>query len=354
MNPSKPAPTSASQWTDTEYTGHESMRLDRRQFLGAAACGVGAVLSPATSHAADAAYPSRAITLVVPFAPGGSVDDSGRLIGDRLSRVLGQPVVVDNRGGAGGTLGSTYVARAAPDGYTLVVASQSTHVINPAVNSKLPYDAVRDFAPITLVARLANVLVCNADLPFRSFADLVKYARANPDKLNYASAGPGTVSHLSMEMLRVQSNIPMSHIPYKGSGEALTHLLSGLVQLTWNNLSSNLAHIKEGKLRALAVAAPSRVPQLPDVPTFDELKLPDLNLTSWTGLAAPRNTPEPIVQQLYLAVRKILSEPATRTTWGDRGMIVPEDIAPQDYRTEIAGRIRFYQRVVQANRIVLN
>lgn len=354
MNPLKPASTLALRCTEPEYAGHDSMRLDRRQFLGAAACGLGAALSPATSSAADAAYPSRAITLVVPFSPGGSVDESGRLIGERLSRMLGQPVVIDNRGGAGGTLGTTFVARAAPDGYTLIVTSQSTHVVNPAVNSKLPYDAVRDFEPVTLIARLANVLVCNADLPVRSFADLVKYARTNPDKLNYASAGAGTVSHLSMEMLRVQANIPMAHIPYKGSGEALTQLLSGLVQVTWNNLSSNLGHIKEGKLRALAVAAPSRVPQLPDVPTFDELKLPDLNLTSWSGLAAPRNTPRPIVQQLYVAVRKILAEPTTRTLWGDKGMIVPEDIAPEDYRTEIAGRIRFYQRVVQANRIVLN
>jgi tripartite-type tricarboxylate transporter receptor subunit TctC len=213
---------------------------------------------------------------------------------------------------------------------------------------------VRDFAPITLVARLANVLLCNADLPVRRFAELVQYGRANPGKLNYASAGTGTVSHLSMEILRAQCGLPMTHIPYKGSGAALTELLSGDVQLTWNNLSSNLGIIKSGRLRALAVAAPSRVPQLPDVPTFAELNLPDLNLSSWTGLAAPRNTPEPIVQQLYFAVRKILAEPATQAVWVDKGMIVPEDITPLAYRAEIVDRIRFYQRVAHANHIVLN
>ncbi|MES2952122.1 MAG: tripartite tricarboxylate transporter substrate binding protein [Pseudomonadota bacterium] len=322
--------------------------MNRRQFLGTAA------LSAGTVHAAEAAYPSRAITLVVPFTPGGSVDESGRLIGDRLGRALGQPVLVDNRGGAGGVLGSTYVARAAPDGYTLIVTSQSTHVVNPAVNPKLPYDAVHDFAPITLIARLANVLLCNADLPVRSFAELLRYGQTNPGKLNYASAGTGTVSHLSMELLRAQCGLPMTHIPYKGAGPALRELLSGEVQLTWNNLSSNLGMVKNGKLRALAVAAPSRVPQLPGVPTFAELRLPDLNLSSWTGLAAPRNTPEPIVQQLYLAVRNILAETATQATWVDKGMIVPDDITPQAYRAEIVDRIRFYQQLAQANRIVLN
>jgi tripartite-type tricarboxylate transporter receptor subunit TctC len=273
---------------------------------------------------------------------------------EKLARILGKAVVVDNRGGAGGVIGSSYVAKAAPDGYTLIVTSQSTHVVNPAVNPKLPYDAVKDFAPITLIDRLANVLLVNVDLPIRSFADLVKYARANPNKLNYASAGTGSVSHLSMELLKSQAGIPMTHVPYKGAGSAVTDLISGQVHLAWNNLSSNLDHIKNGKLRALAVAAPARVPQLPDVPTFAELKLPDLNMTSWTGLAAPAKTPDAIIQKLYAAMRQVLEEPSTKAQWVAAGMMIPENVSPQAYRAEIVDRIKFYQRVAQSNNIVLD
>ena len=326
------------------------MHFNRREFAGLAAA---ATLAPMAAANAQAAYPSKPITLVVPFTPGGSVDNSGRLMADRLSRELGVPVLGDNEGGAGGAMGSGYVAKARPDGYTLIVTSQSTHVVNPAVNPNLPYDAVKDFAPITLIDRLANVLLVNADLPVRSFAELVKYAQANPGKLNYASAGTGSVSHLSMELMKNQAKLPMTHIPYRGSGVALSDLLAGQVQLTWNNLSSNLANIRNGKLRALAVAAPQRVSQLPDVPTFAELKLPDLNLTSWTGLAAPANTPAPIIERLYQATRKVLQDPATRATWVDKGMMVPEDVKPQAYQAEIIERIKFYQRIAKANNIVL-
>lgn len=326
------------------------MHFNRREFVSLAAAGT---LAPLAAANAQAAYPSKPITLVVPFTPGGSVDNSGRLMADRLSRELGVPVVVDNKGGAGGAMGSVYVAKARPDGYTLIVTSQSTHVVNPAVNPNLPYDAVKDFAPITLIDRLANVLLVNADLPVRTFAELVQYAQANPGKLNYASAGTGSVSHLSMELMKTQARLPMTHIPYRGAGVAVTDLIAGQVQLTWNNLSSNLGNIRNGKLRALAVAAPQRVSQLPDVPTFAELKLPDLNLTSWTGLAAPANTPAPIIERLYQATRKVLQDPATRATWVDKGMMVPEEVTPQAYRTEIIERIKFYQRIAKANNIVL-
>ena len=328
------------------------MPLNRRQFASLPL--LGTLPFHAANASAQAIYPTKPITLVVPFTPGGSVDNSGRLMAEKLARILGKAVVVDNRGGAGGVIGSSYVAKAAPDGYTLIVTSQSTHVVNPAVNPKLPYDAVKDFAPITLIDRLANVLLINADLPIRSFADLVKYARANPTKLNYASAGTGSVSHLSMELLKSQAGIPMTHVPYKGAGSAVTDLMSGQVHLAWNNLSSNLDHIKSGKLRALAVAAPTRVPQLPDVPTFEELKLPDLNLTSWTGLAAPAKTPDAIIQRLYAAMRQVLDDPATQALWVSKGMMVPENVSPQAYRAEIAERIKFYQRVAKSNNVVLD
>ena len=330
-----------------------AMTLDRRQFLAStAAVGLHSLGLPA--FAADAPYPTRPINLVVPFTPGGSIDVAGRLVGERLARALGQPVVIDNRGGGGGTIGSTFVARAAPDGYTLIVTSQSSHVVNPAMNPKMPYDAVKDFAPITLIGRLANVLVINTALPIHTFDELVKYARAHPTALNYASSGAGSAPHLSMELLKAQAGIPMTHIPYRGAGVALSDLLGGQVQLSWNNLASNLGSILNGSLRALAVAAPARVPQLPNVPTFAELKLPDLNLTSWTGLAAPAKTPDAIVHKLYLETRKIVSDPANQATWLDKGLIIPEDITPAAYRKEIIERIQFYQRVARDNKIVLD
>jgi len=325
---------------------------NRRQVLGLAAGAAGAMACPAFSQART--YPNRPITLIVPFPPGGSVDISARAISDKLGRLLGQPVVIDNKAGAGGAIGTGLGAKAAPDGYTLVVTSQSTHVVNPAVSNSLPYDAVNDFSYITLIDRLPNVLVASAKLPVKNFAEFVRYAKANPGKLNYASSGNGSVAHLSMELLKSKLGVFMTHIPYRGSGPALTDLLSGQVQLTWNNLSSNLAMLQNGSLRALAVAAPLRVPQLPDVPTFEELKLPDLNLTSWTGLAAPAKTPEPIIQTLYDAMRSILRDKDTPEIWRKRGAMLPENVRPAEYRQEVIQRIQFFKNVAQSNKIVLD
>jgi tripartite-type tricarboxylate transporter receptor subunit TctC len=326
--------------------------MGRRRFVGAACRLTGAIALPALGQA-PARYPSRPITLVVPFAPGGSVDQAGRAVADRLSKVLGQPVLVENKAGAGGAIGSAYVAKAPPDGHTLIVASQSTHVVNPAVSASLPYDAVNDFVPITLIDRLANVLLVNPALPVKNFAEFLKYVKANPGKLNYASSGKGSVAHLSMELLKAKLGVFITHIPYRGAGPALNDLLGGQVHMTWNNLSSNLSMIEDGRLRALAAASPIRVPQLPGVPTFDELKLPDLNLTSWSGLAAPARTPEPIVAQLYEAMRTVLRDPQTQEAWRKRGAMVPENVKPAEYRQEIQQRIQFYRGIAKAHNIVL-
>lgn len=325
--------------------------FDRRHLLGSAAGMLGAAALPAWAQATR--YPSRPITLVVPFAPGGSVDVSGRAIADRLGKVLGQTIIVDNRSGAGGAIGSTYAARAAPDGHTLVVTSQTRHAVNPAVTPNLSYDAETDFAPITLIDRLANVLVVNAALPVRTFEEFVAFVRSTAGKWNYASSGNGSVAHLSMEVLKARLGLAVTHVPYKGAGAALNDLLSGQVQLTWNNLTSNLANIVNGKLRALAVAAPQRVAQLPSVPTFDELKLPELNLTSWTGLAAPARTPDAIVMRLFEGMRTVLADPATKLAWEARGAMLPEAITPYQYKQEISQRIQYYRQLVKRHRIVL-
>jgi len=325
--------------------------INRRQAIISGAGMLSATALPVLAQSSG--YPQRPITLVVPFAPGGAVDISARAISDRLAKVLGQTVIVDNRAGAGGAIGSAMVARAPADGYTLVVTSQSTHVVGPAVTPNLPYNAETDFAPITLIDRLANVLLINANLPVRDFAEFVAYVKANPGKWNYASSGNGSVAHLSMELLNAKLGLDIAHVPYKGAGAALTDLLGGLVQVSWNNLTSNLPNITNGKLRALAVAAPQRVSLLPSVPTFDELKLPELNLTSWTGLAAPARTPDAIVQRLYDAMRTVLNDPATKAAWEQRGAIVPEALTPAQYRQEISQRIQFFKDIVRTNKIVL-
>jgi tripartite-type tricarboxylate transporter receptor subunit TctC len=320
-------------------------QLNRRQFIGSASAAAGAVSLP--SFAQDAKYPSKTITLVVPFPAGGAVDTAGRAIGERLSKVLGQTVIIDNKGGAGGAIGSSFVAKAKPDGYTLVVTSQSSHVANPAFSPNLPYDAVKDFSPITLIERLPNVLLINPNLPVKTISEFVAYVKSNPGKLNYASSGNGSMLHLNMELLKSQYGIFMTHIPYRVAGTTLTDLMSGQVHAMFTNIqTSNVGFVKQGKLRALAVASPSRSAVLPDVPTFGELKQPELNLTSWTGLAAPAGTPEPIIQQLYAAMRTVLQDPATINAWNQRGSIVPEALKPDAYRKEIADRIAFYKKLI--------
>lgn len=320
-------------------------QLNRRQFIGSASAVAGAVSLP--SFAQEAKYPAKTITLVVPFPAGGAVDTAGRAIGERLSKVLGQTIIIDNKGGAGGAIGSSFVAKAKPDGYTLVVTSQSSHVANPAFSPNLPYDAVKDFSPITLIERLPNVLLINPDLPVKTISEFVAYVKSNPGKLNYASSGNGSMLHLNMELLKSQYGIFMTHIPYRVAGTTLTDLMSGQVHAMFTNIqASNVGFVKQGKLRALAVASPSRSAVLPDVPTFGELKQPELNLTSWTGLAAPSGTPEPIIQHLYSAMRTILQDPATIAAWKLRGSIVPEALNPSEYRKEIVDRIAFYKKLI--------
>ena len=327
-----------------------SIHPNRRQFTALAAEAAAFMGLPAGAQ--EAKYPSKTITLVVPFPAGGSVDIAGRAIGERLSKVLGQTVIIDNKGGAGGAIGSTFVAKAKPDGYTLVVTSQSSHVANPAFTPNLPYDAVKDFAPITLIERLPNVLLINAALPVNNMAEFVAYVKANPGKLNYASSGNGSMLQLNMELLKSQYGLFMTHIPYRVAGTTLTDLMSGQVHAMFTNIqASNVGFVKQGKLRALAVAAPTRSALLPEVPTFGELKQVELNMTSWTGLAAPAGTPEPIIQQLYAAMRTILEDPSTLAAWKQRGSIVPEAVQPAQYRQEIMDRIAFYKKLIKTNQL---
>ncbi len=325
-------------------------QVNRRQFIGTTASLASAISLP--GYAQDANFPNKIVTLVVPFPAGGSVDDAGRAIGERLSKVLGQTIIIDNKGGAGGAIGSTFAAKAKPDGYTLVVTSQSSHVANPAFLSNLPYDAVKDFSPITLIERVPFVLLVNPNLPVKTMVEFVAYAKANPGRLNYASSGNGSMPHLNMELLKSQYGIFMTHIPYRVAGSALTDLMSGQVQALFNPVQgSHEAFVKQGRLRALAIASPTRLSQFPDTPTFAELNQSELNLTSWTGIAAPAGTPDVIIQKLYAALRAVLEDPATANAWRQRGVMLPEAMPPAEYRKEISDRIAFYKKLIKAKNL---
>jgi len=252
--------------------------------LALIALSCGAVLAQGT------AYPTKPVRLVVPFPPAGTTDIIARAAAQKLSEAWGQQVVVDNRPGAAGNIGSELVSKAAPDGYTLEMGTVGTHAINPSLYAKMPYDHVRDFVPIVLVAGVPNVLVVNPSLPVNSVQELIAYAKANPGKINFASSGSGTSIHLSGEMFRTITGVDITHVPYKGSAPALTDLMGGQVQIMFDNLPSSLAFIKAGKLKALAVTSATRATALPDVPTMVEAGVPGFEASSWFGMLAPAGT----------------------------------------------------------------
>src|SRR5437660_7664528 len=235
----------------------------------------------------QAAYPTKPVRLVVPYPPGGTTDLLARAAAQKLSEAWGQQVIVANRPGAAGNIGAELVARSAPDGYTLLMGTVGTHAINASLYAKMPYDHVKDFAPVILVAGVPNVLVVNPQLPVNTVPGLVAYAKANPGKLNFASSGSGTSIHLSGELFKTMTGVQMTHVPYKGSAPALTDLIGGQVQLMFDNLPSALPQIKGGKLRAIAVTSTKRAPALPDIPTMAESGLPGFEASSWFGVLAP-------------------------------------------------------------------
>jgi tripartite-type tricarboxylate transporter receptor subunit TctC len=325
-----------------------STSSQRRHLLSAGlALGLATLTAPLGALAADEKYPSRPITLVVPFPPGGSVDIMARQYSEPLSKVLGVPIVVENRAGAGGSVGAQYVARAKADGYTLVVSSQSSHLANPLTQPKVGYDPIKDFENIAILGRQPNALVVHSSLPFKTFAEFVDYAKKNPGKLNYGSGGVGSMGQLNVEMFKAATGAFTTHIPYRGGTPLITAVLGNEVQFILDNLVIMLPHIQAGKVRALAVAADQRLPQLPDVPTLAEVGYPQLNLTSWTGLAAPGGTPEAVVQTLYKAVRQVATSPAMVANLKERGVIAPEEMTPAQFEKMMSERLVKFGDVVR-------
>lgn len=317
----------------------------RRQMLGAGMALAASAALPA--WASDDKYPNRPITLVVPFPPGGSVDMMARMYTETLGRILGVPLVVDNRPGAGGSIGTQFAARAKPDGYTLAVSSQSSHLANPLVQPNLGYDPIKDFENIAMLGRQPNVLVVHPSVPVKTFTEFVAYLKERPGKVNFASAGAGSMGQLNAEALLLAVNAKATHIPYRGGSPYVTALLSGEVQFALDNLVVFLQHIQAGKLRALAVVSPTRVPQLADVPTMAELGHPDLNQTSWTGIAAPTGTPAAIVAKIHKAIRTAATEPAMIETLKSRGVIPPEEMTPAAFEKMMSERLTAYGEVVR-------
>jgi tripartite-type tricarboxylate transporter receptor subunit TctC len=291
-------------------------------------------------------YPTKPIRIVVPFPPGGATDLLARAVAQRLTEKWGQAVIVDNRPGAGGNIGSELVAKAAPDGYTLEMGTVGTHAINASLYAKMPYDHVKDFVPIVLVAAVPNVLVVNPSLPVKSVQELIAYAKANPGKLNFASSGNGTSIHLSGELFKVMAGVQMTHVPYKGSAPALQDLIAGQVQLMFDNLPPSLPQIKAGKLRALAVTTAKRSPALPDLPTIAESGLPGFESSSWFGLLAPAGTPQPIVAKLNAEVNAWLATPEAKEKLLASGAN-PAGGSPEDFAKHIAAETAKWQKVVK-------
>jgi tripartite-type tricarboxylate transporter receptor subunit TctC len=296
--------------------------------------------------AAAQTWPNRPLHLVVPFPPGGTTDIVARAVAAEIGKSLGQQVIVENRSGAGGNIGSDYVAKAAPDGYTVVMGTVGTHAINVSLYSKMPYDAVKDFAPITLVASVPNVLEVNPSLPVKSVQELIAYAKANPGKLDFASSGNGTSIHLSGELFKAMTGVDMLHIPYKGSAAAITDLIGGQANLMFDNLPSSIAYIKSGQLRALAVTTLTRSPALPDVPTINESGAPGFDASSWFGVLAPAGTPKEIVDRLHDEIVKALRTPRLKANLQAQGA-EPVGDTPEQFADHIRAEIAKWAKVVK-------
>jgi len=293
-------------------------------------------------------FPSKPAKLVVPFPPGGPLDTTGRAIAQKLGEAWGQSVIVENKAGAGGNIGADYVAKSPPDGYTIVMGALSTHAVNPSLYPKMPYDAKKDFAPITLVAITPNVLVVNPSLPVHSVKELIAYAKAHPGKLSFGSGSIGSAGHLAGELFKVDTGVDMVHVPYKGAAPAMQALLAGDTQIMFDNLASAMSQVKAGKLRALAVTTAQRSKLAPDLPTMAEAGVPGFDISTWFGLLAPAGTPPDVIAKWNAGVTKILSSPEMRERLEAQGAEATPD-TPEEFARFIDRELVKYAKIVKAS-----
>jgi tripartite-type tricarboxylate transporter receptor subunit TctC len=314
--------------------------------LAALLVGLAAVWPDASAHAGE--YPTRPVTLIVAFTPGGPSDVLARILGKKLEQVLGQPFVVENRPGAGGNIAAELAARAAPDGYTLLMGNNSILATNASLYRKVGFDAEKDFAPISLIGSQANILVVNPALPVRSMAELIALARKQPGQINFASSGHGAAAHLAGELFKTEAHIDIVHVAYKGAAPALQDVIAGHVQIMFATAASVVGHIRAGLVRPLAVTTLKRTAVLPEVPTIDELGLPGFDATTWHGLVAPAGTPPEIVAALHGATVAALADPETRKALGDLGVDIVGS-SPQEFAAYIKSEIPKWSAVVKAS-----
>ncbi|HEX9391913.1 MAG TPA: tripartite tricarboxylate transporter substrate binding protein [Usitatibacteraceae bacterium] len=311
-----------------------------------------AILSvPAIANAEDA-WPSKPIKIIAPVQPGGGVDLVARLVADRLGKVLGQSIIVDNQSGGGGIVGSQSTARAAPDGYTLMVGYVGTHGTNPALR-KLPYDAIKDFTPIAMVGGTPNIMVVNPNVPAKTLKEFIAYAKANPNKISYGSSGQGTLTHLVMEQLKEETGIDVAHVPYRGIGPALTDLLGGQTQISAPGLAAALPHIKVGKLRPLAITGATRHPLMPDVPTLAELGYKGFDGVQWYGIVGPAKMPPALVKRLNTEINKLIIAPELKEKLAGEAL-EPMPMTPEQFGEYMKNDIAKWEKLVKARNIQIN
>jgi tripartite-type tricarboxylate transporter receptor subunit TctC len=318
--------------------------MGKSKKLGIVAIAIAALLG--INAAVAQSYAVKPVRMVVPFPAGGGIDSVARLLAPKLSESLGQPVVVDNRVGASGTVGTEAVAKAAPDGYTLL-ATFASHAQNASLYSKLGYDTVKDFAPITLIATVPNILVVNPSLPVKTVKELIALAKKHPGEILYASIGNGTPSHLSAELFNSMAGVKMTHVPYKGAAPSIIALISGETQLTFTTVLVAMPHVKSGRLRALGVASLKRAAVMPDVPTIDEAGVRGYESNAWYGLLAPAKTPQNIIDQLHRDAVKVLQLPDVRDNLKGQGAD-PVGDTPKEFAAIINDEIEKWRKVVQA------
>jgi tripartite-type tricarboxylate transporter receptor subunit TctC len=324
-----------------------------RNVLCAATVVVALCTAAATQAAQKLDYPARPVRLIVPFATGGSVDISSRILAGPLTEILGQQIVVDNRAGASGSIGANMVAKAAPDGYTLLAGSSGSVTANRAIYSRLPYDSLRDFAPISMINVTPMVVVTYPGLPVTSIRDLIELARSQPGKITVGSAGIGSSNHLALELFQSMAGVKLLHVPYKGTGAVYTDLIGGQVQAMFDQIASSIGHVQGGKLRALGVTSLHRSTVLPNIPTLDESGIKGYEAASFTGVLAPAGTPQPVLDRLHAAVVKAARMPAVTERFKELAAD-PKTTTPQEFAQFMRSDIAKWQKVAQIANIKLD